>query len=98
MLIRFKQAVLDAGHQIDRAINLGVAAMYPIVFNLPAPDPVPDWKKVVKLGWKVVRVTFTESRKALKEMSAQELDEHRAGQVMRVERQAQSDEEGRGES
>jgi hypothetical protein len=90
MLIRLKQAVRDAAHQIDRAITLGVSAMYPIVFNLPAPDPVPDWKKVVGLGWKVVRVTFTESRKAFKEISTQELDEHRTGQTLRVEVQAQS--------
>lgn len=67
MLIRLKRLVLEVGRKIDQAINLGVASMYPLVFSLPAPDPIPDWKRVVRLGWKVVTVTAAETTRLIKE-------------------------------
>jgi hypothetical protein len=55
-------------HKIDQAITLGVASAYPMVFNMPTPDPVPDWKNVVRLSWKVVRVTSKETIRLLREV------------------------------
>jgi hypothetical protein len=66
MLIRFKRAIREAGRQLDRAIALGVSAMYPIVFTLPAPDPLPDWKRVARLGWKVAKVTVAETIRVIR--------------------------------
>jgi hypothetical protein len=51
--------------KLDRAITLGVASAYPIVFNMPTPDPVPDWKHAVKVGWKLVRTTLAETLRIL---------------------------------
>jgi len=66
-MTRIKATMAEAARQIDKAINLGVSAMYPLVFNMPAPDPPPDWKHVVRVGWKVVRVTAKETTRILKE-------------------------------
>jgi hypothetical protein len=52
--------------KLDRAINLGVSAAYPMVFNLPMPDPPPDWKAVVRVAWRAVRATARETVKVLR--------------------------------
>lgn len=57
------------GRQIDSAITLGVSSAYPLVFNLPTPDPPPDWKRAVKLGWKMITTTSRETYRILIEAS-----------------------------
>lgn len=57
------------GRQLDAAITMGVASAYPLVFNMPTPDPVPDWKRVVKLGWRMVKTTSGETYRILIEAS-----------------------------
>jgi hypothetical protein len=61
-----KVRVVKLAQRMDRAISLGVAASYPLLFSMDAPDPVPDWKQGVRFGWKVVRVTARETIKVLK--------------------------------
>ena len=63
---RVKSQVLRLARHMDKAIALGVAAAYPLLFSMDAPDPVPDWKDGVRFGWKVVRVTARETIKVLK--------------------------------
>jgi hypothetical protein len=58
--------VASLARKLDRAINLGVSAAYPMVFNLPTPDPPPDWKAVVRVAWRAVRATARETVKVLK--------------------------------
>ena len=55
----------DVAGKLDRAITLGVASAYPIVFNMPTPDPVPDWKHAVKVSWKLVKTTLAETVRIL---------------------------------
>jgi hypothetical protein len=40
---------------LDEAIELGLTAAYPTVFNLPAPEGGVQWKEKVKLGAKLVK-------------------------------------------
>jgi hypothetical protein len=61
-----KVQVVKLAQRMDKAISLGVAAAYPLLFSMEVPDPVPDWKQGVKFGWKVVRVTARETIKILK--------------------------------
>lgn len=61
-----KLYVVQIATKLDKAIALGVAAAYPILFSMEVPDPVPDWKDGVRFGWKVVRVTARETIKVLK--------------------------------
>jgi hypothetical protein len=61
-----KAHVLALAHRLDEAIALGVSAAYPLIFNMPTPDPPPDWKAVVRFSWRVVRVTARETVKVLK--------------------------------
>ena len=61
-----KLHALKFAQRMDKAISLGVAAAYPLLFSMDAPDPVPDWKDGVRFGWKVVRVTARETLKVLK--------------------------------
>ena len=63
---RVKVYAYEIGRRLDKAISLGVAAAYPMLFSMDAPDPVPDWKQGVRFGWKVVRVTARETIKVLK--------------------------------
>jgi hypothetical protein len=74
MMNKIRQTVKEAARQLDRAITLGVASMYPLVFSMPTPDPVPDWKRVVKVGWRVVVVTVTETTRILRETGFLKLD------------------------
>ena len=46
---------------------MGVASAYPMVFNLPTPDPVPDWKRIVRIGWKMTKYTLVEAYKILRQ-------------------------------
>ena len=62
---RLGNVVRDVAGRLDRAITLGVASAYPIVINMPTPDPVPDWKHVVKVGWKIVKTTMVETIRIL---------------------------------
>ncbi len=61
-----KAHLLALVHRLDEAITLGVSAAYPLIFNMPTPDPVPDWKAVVRFSWRVVCVTARETVKVLK--------------------------------
>lgn len=63
---RVKLYAIEVAKKLDKAITLGVAAAYPILFSMEVPDPVPDWKDGVRFGWKVVRVTARETLKVLK--------------------------------
>lgn len=56
----------EVASRLDKAISLGVAAAYPLLFSMDAPDPMPDWKDGVRFGWKVVRTTARETYKVLK--------------------------------
>lgn len=47
--------------KIDQAIDLGVAAAFPLVFNIPPPDPLPPWRDLVRIGWRFVRTTAREA-------------------------------------
>ena len=62
---RLRRVARDVAGRLDRAITLGVASAYPLVFNVPTPDPVPDWKRVVRVGWRVVRTTAVETVRIL---------------------------------
>jgi hypothetical protein len=64
--VKLKARITAAVHALDEAITLGVAAAYPVIFNLPTPDPPPDWKAVVRFSWRVVRVTTRETVKILR--------------------------------
>jgi hypothetical protein len=50
--------------QLDKAIETGLTAAYPMVLNLPAPEGGVQWKEKVKLGWKLVRQAGKEAVKA----------------------------------
>jgi hypothetical protein len=63
---RVKTHTLKLVERLDKAISLGVAAAYPLLFSMEVPDPIPDWKNAVRFGWKVVRVTARETFKVLK--------------------------------
>jgi len=56
----------EVAYRLDKAISLGVAAAYPVLFSMEAPDPLPDWKDGVRFGWRVVRVTARETMKVLR--------------------------------
>jgi hypothetical protein len=61
-----KAQVIRVAQHMDKAITLGVAAAYPLLFSMDTPDPVPDWKQGVRFGWRVVTVTAKETLKVLK--------------------------------
>lgn len=63
---RTKAFIRQVAKRLDRAISMGVAAAYPILFTMEAPDPFPDWKDGVRFGWKIVRVTARETVKILR--------------------------------
>jgi hypothetical protein len=63
---RVRRCAYELAHRLDKAISLGVAAAYPVLFSMEAPDPLPDWKVGVRFGWRVVRVTARETLKVLK--------------------------------
>lgn len=63
---RAKVYAQKIGRRLDKAISLGVAAAYPMLFSMDAPDPLPDWKDGVRFGWRVVRVTARETLKVLR--------------------------------
>ena len=56
----------EIANRLDKAISLGVAAAYPMLFSMEAPDPLPDWKVGVRFDWRVVRVSVKETLKVLK--------------------------------
>ena len=60
-----RRVARDVAGRLDKAITLGVASAYPIVFNVPTPDPVPDWKLVVRVSWRIVRATAVETVRVL---------------------------------
>jgi len=62
---RLRRVARDVAGRLDRAITLGVASAYPVVFNMPTPDPVPDWKRVVRVSWRIVRATAVETVRIL---------------------------------
>ena len=61
-----KEKVVKFARHMDKAISMGVAAAYPLLFSMEAPNPTPDWKQGVLFGWRVVRVTAAETIKVLK--------------------------------
>lgn len=63
---RARREVVELVRKLDRAISLGVAAAYPLLFSMEAPDPLPDWKAGVRFGWRIVRVSAHETYKILK--------------------------------
>jgi hypothetical protein len=64
--VKIKTHIRSAAHKLDQALNLGLSAAYPMIFNLPTPDPAPDWKDGVRFGWRAVKVTVRETVKVLK--------------------------------
>lgn len=62
---RLRAFARDIAGRLDRAITLGVASAYPVVFNMPTPDPVPDWKHAARVGWRIVRTTIVETVRVL---------------------------------
>jgi hypothetical protein len=63
--MKFSDRIYIIGHTIDKAIDLGIQAAYPLVFNMPTPDPPPDWKRIVRLSWRMVRTTAKETSRIL---------------------------------
>jgi hypothetical protein len=62
---KIKSRIREGARQLDKAIDLGIAAAYPLVFNMPLPDPPPDWKYIIRLGWRMVKVTTRETTRVL---------------------------------
>ena len=50
--------------ELDKAIETGLTAAYPVVLNLPAPEGGVQWKSKVALGWKLVKAAGRETVKA----------------------------------
>jgi hypothetical protein len=63
---RAKVFIRTVAKRLDKAISMGVAAAYPILFTMDAPDPLPDWKDGVRFGWRVVKVTARETVKIIR--------------------------------
>jgi hypothetical protein len=63
---RAKVFIRSAAKRLDKVISMGVAAAYPILFTMDAPDPLPDWKDGVRFGWRVVKVTARETVKIIR--------------------------------
>ena len=63
--MKLRERINILGRTIDQAIDLGIQAAYPLVFNMPTPDPPPDWKRIVHLSWKMVRTTAKETSRVL---------------------------------
>ena len=63
--MKLRERINILGRTIDQAIDLGIQAAYPLVFNMPIPDPPPDWKRIVRLSWKMVRTTTKETSRVL---------------------------------
>ena len=57
---KLRSSALDIAIHLDKAIELGIKAAYPMVFNLPPPDDF-DWRQAAKLGWKLVKTTAKET-------------------------------------
>lgn len=51
--------------RLDKAVELGIVAAYPLVFNMPPPDDF-DWKNAVRLGWRMVRFTMRETVRVIR--------------------------------
>lgn len=49
---------------LDKAIELGLNAAYPTVFQVPLPEGGIQWKAKVKLGWKLIKQASKEAAKA----------------------------------
>jgi hypothetical protein len=64
--IRVRRGVAEFARRFDKAISLGVAAAYPLLFSMQSPDPLPDWKAGIRFGWRIVRVSARETIKILK--------------------------------
>jgi hypothetical protein len=56
--------LLTIAIQLDKAIETGLTAAYPVVLNLPAPEGGVQWKSKVALGWKLVKAAGRETVKA----------------------------------
>jgi hypothetical protein len=56
--------LLTVALELDKAIETGLTAAYPLVLNLPAPEGGVQWKEKVKLGWKLVKKAGKEAVKA----------------------------------
>ena len=63
---RTRREVAELVRKLDKAISLGVAAAYPLLFSMQSPDPLPDWKGGIRFGWRIVRVSARETIKILK--------------------------------
>ena len=62
---KFKARAREVAHQLDKAVDLGVQAAYPLVFNMPTPDPPPSWRDLVRVGWRFVKATTKETTRVL---------------------------------
>jgi len=62
---KFKIHAHEFAHQLDKALDLGVQAAYPLVFNLPIPDPPPGWRDLARVGWRMVKATTKETTRIL---------------------------------
>jgi hypothetical protein len=56
--------LLVAAIHLDKAIETGLTAAYPLVLNLPAPEGGVQWKSKVALGWKLIKQAGKEAVKA----------------------------------
>jgi hypothetical protein len=62
--MNFKGHLLTIALQLDKAIETGLTAAYPLVLNLPAPEGGVQWKSKVALGFKLVKQAGKEVVKA----------------------------------
>lgn len=60
-----KKHARELAHQLDQAVDLGVQAAYPLVFNMPVPDPPPGWRDLARVGWRMVKATTKETTRIL---------------------------------
>ena len=66
--MRIKEKVvlgaLEAARQLDKAIEVGIIAAYPLVFNAPPPDEF-NWKQALGIGWKFAKKTAKETARVV---------------------------------
>ena len=60
----FRTNLFAIAVQLDKAIETGLTAAYPLVLNMPAPEGGVQWKSKVALGWKLVKQAGKEAVKA----------------------------------
>jgi hypothetical protein len=64
-LANLREILLDLALELDKAIELGANAAYPLIFNVPPPEGGVDWKGKVGMGWKVTKAVARETARVV---------------------------------